>query len=278
MSKGLASTVVLVAALLAFSPLGVRAQVDGWGHTAPLPARDPKAGAAPRHDISGVWDPGNGGIQATGSKAMPEDGKPEHEPSYTPAGLARWKAARTSNGARAVLPEESNDPGWHCDPLGFPRENLYEIRQTRIIQTPANVVILYEYGKIWRTIWTDGRELPQNPEPRWYGYSVGKWVDDYTFVVESTGMDERTWIDKAGRPLSDALHVEETFHRVNKDTLELSVKIDDPKMYTKPWVAMDKLPFVLRPDDFDVREMMCSPSELAEYKKFIGDPELPGAK
>jgi hypothetical protein len=103
-------------------------------------------------------------------------------------------------------------------------------------------------------------------------------VDDYTFVVESTGMDERTWIDKAGRPLSDALHVEETFHRVNQDTLELSVKIDDPKMYTKPWVAMDKLPFVLRPDGFDVREMMCSPSELAEYKKFIGDPELTGAK
>jgi len=88
-------------------------------------------------------------------------------------------------------------------------------------------------------------------------------------------MDERTWIDKAGRPHSADLRMEERFHRVDQDTLELSVKIDDPKMYTKPWMALDRLQFILRPADFDVREMMCSPSELAEYNKEIGDTELP---
>jgi hypothetical protein len=64
---------------------------------------------------------------------------------------------------------------------------------------PKKVLVLYEFQQVWRTIWTDGRELPKDPEPRWYGYSVGKWEDDYTFVVQSNGMDERTWLDNGGR-------------------------------------------------------------------------------
>ena len=277
MSKGVAATIALVAALM-FSPL-VYGQADGWGRPVPPPAKNPKAGPAPRHDISGTWDPGGRGIQAMGAGAIPEDGKPGHELPYTAAGLAKLATTKPSNGSRTVLPQESNDPAWHCDPQGLPRENLFELRQTQILQTPEKVVVLYEYGKIWRTIWIDGRELPKDPEPRWFGYSVGKWEDDNTLVVETNGMDERTWIDRAGRPHSADLRMEERFHRVDQDTLELSVKIDDPKMYTKPWVALDKLPFYARSADFDVREMMCSPSELAEYNKFIGDPELPsGAK
>jgi hypothetical protein len=207
-----------------------------------------------------------------GAGAMPEDGRPEHTPSYTPLGLEKLKLTRPSNGVRSVLPGNSNDPAFHCDPQGLPREDLYELRQTQIVQLPEKILVLYEYGKIWRTIWTDGRELPKEPEPRWFGYSIGKWEDDYTLVVQTSGMDERTWIDRAGRPHSADLHMEERFHRVDRDTLELSVKIDDPKMYTKPWMALDKLRFDLRPSTFDVREMMCSPSELAEYEKFIGQP------
>ena len=121
-------------------------------------------------------------------------------------------------------------------------------------------------------IWTDGREVPKEGEPRWFGYSVGKWVDDYTFVVETTGLDERTWIDRAGRPHSSDLRIEERYHRVDQNHLELTVTIDDPQMYTKPWVALDKLQFELQPPSFDVREMICSPSEFAEYNKLIGNP------
>jgi hypothetical protein len=274
MSKGVASTIVLLAALM-FSPLVALAQTDGWGRPVPAPAKNPKAAPAPRRDISGIWDPGNRGIQAMGASANPEDGKPEHQLSYTPAGLAKLNTTMPSNGSRTVLPQESNDPAWHCDPQGMPREDLFELRQTQIVQMPEKILILYEYGRVWRTIWTDGRDFPKNPEPRWFGYSIGKWEDDNTLVVDTIGMDEKTWIDRAGRPHSDVLHVEERFHRVDQDTLELSVKIDDPKMYTKPWMAVDKLPFYSRPATFDVREMMCSPTELAEYNKFIGDPELP---
>ena len=126
--------------------------------------------------------------------------------------------------------------------------------------------------RTWRTIWTDGRELPNNPEPRWDGYSVGKWVDDYTFVVETVGLDERTWLDNAGRPHSAALKVEERFHRLDHDHMELTVKIDDPKMYTEPWLALNQFPLRLEPRGFDIREMYCVPSDTAEYNQQIGEP------
>jgi hypothetical protein len=243
--------------------------IDGWGNNLPI---DHSTAPAPLHDISGIWDPGPRGVQQLGARAMPEDGKPEHQIPYTPLGSETLKLTQPSNGVRSVLPADSNDPAWHCDPQGLPREDLFELRTTQIYQMPEKILLLYEYGKVWRVIWTDGRELPKNPEPRWFGYSVGKWEDDNTLVVQSTGMDERTWIDRAGRPHSSDLRVEERFHRVDRDHLELTVTVDDPKMYTKPWVALDKLRFNLEPANFDVREMMCSPSELAAYDKLMGNP------
>jgi hypothetical protein len=90
--------------------------------------------------------------------------------------------------------------------------------------------------------------------------------------VQTSGISEKTWIDRAGRPHSSDLRVEERFHRVNYGTLELSVIINDPQMYTKPWLALDRLRFRLLPEGFDVTEMMCSPSQIAEYNKFVGYP------
>jgi len=268
----LVSKVPLV--LLMFAALAsAQTAPSQWGAGTSSPVQNEnKSGPAPKHDISGIWDPGDNGIQQLGSKAMPEDGNPQHQPPLTPVGREALNQNKPSNGLRAVLPADTNDPVVTCDPQGMPREDLYEIRTTQILQTPEKIFLLYTFGKVWRVIWTDGRELPKDPEPRWYGYSVGKWVDDYTLVVQTTGLDDRTWIDRAGRPHSDALRVEERFHRADRDHLELSVTIDDPKMYTKPWLALDKLRFDLQPRDFDVREMICSPSEFAQYNKLIGSP------
>jgi hypothetical protein len=264
-------------ALAVLSPLvfsvALSAQtVDGWGRPIPKPVKGQTSAPAPKRDVSGTWDPGSAGIQALGPKDMPEDGKPEHQVPYTPLGLEVLNTHKPSNGTRSVLPGDTNDPVVYCDPQGFPREDFYELRTTQIVQTPLRTIIMYEFGKIWRVVWTDGRELPTDPEPRWFGYSIGHWEDDYTFVVQTYGMDEKTWVDRAGRPHSADLRVEERFHRADYNTLELSVTINDPKMYTKPWVAVNKLAFKLEPPDFDVREMMCSPSEFAEYNKAIGKP------
>jgi hypothetical protein len=251
------------------------ADVDDWGHPVTPVRTDHRAAPAPRHDISGIWDPGIDPMRVLGvlgASAMPEDGKPEHELPYTPLGREALSHTKPTSGVRSVLPADTNDPVVYCDPQGMPREDLYELRTTQILQTPLSVVLLYQFGKVWRVVWTDGRALPEDPESRWYGYSVGKWEDDYTFVVQTTGTDERTWLDRAGRPHSGDLRIEERFHRVNHDRLELTVTINDPKMYTKPWVALDRVPFQLQVPNFDVREMICSPSEFAEYNKLIGNP------
>ncbi len=247
--------------------------VDYWKQAAAVPEKSWKTGGpAPRHDISGVWDPGEVGIQIFGAAAMPADGKPEHVLPFTPAGLEALNRNKPNGGNSGVQLAENNDPVFTCDPQGMPREDLYEMRTTQIVQTPVKILMLYTFGRVWRVIWLDGRALPKDPEPRWYGYSVGKWLDDTTLLVETTGLDERTWIDRAGRPHSDQLRVEERFHRVDHDHLELSVTINDPQMYTKPWVALDKMRFEVQPDDFDVREFICAPSEYRDYNKEVGDP------
>jgi hypothetical protein len=260
-------------------------------------AKDQKATAAPApvHDISGTWAPANGpqdGVQANGVKAMPNDGKPEHQLPFTPYGLQVYKSHHALEGADAVLPQFYNDPRDKCEPLGFPRANFYNLRETQIMQDKYKVAVLYEYAETWRVIWTDGRQLPkivdggvlvgnEVKEPRFYGYSVGKWADDSTLVVQTVGMmpEDRVWLDTSGRPISDALRVEERYHRVNHDRLELTVTIDDPKMYTKPWIAMDKFPMLLEDAHKDVMEMYCSPSEMEKYNKLFAEPSsAPGGK
>src|ERR1700726_3695433 len=210
-------------------------------------AKGQKSAPAPRRSLSGTWEPARGpgdGIQATGAKAMPSDGKPEHDLPYTPLGRETFMAHKPTFGVTQVPSALTNDPMAGCNPQGVPRIVLHNFRTSRIIQTPDNVVILYEFNKKWRVIWTDGRQLPKDatdptwgaPDPaesRWWGYSVGRWMDDYTFEAESNGFDDRTWLDNAGRPHSDALHVIEQYHRADRDHLEMSITIDDPKMYTK---------------------------------------------
>ena len=304
-------TVALISAL-AFVPI-LRAQnaptsiddvkIDQWNS---VPLHKPayaglKPAPAPRRDLSGIWDATGDaaggaapGIQISGAheypavlpgNPTPPGGEPDESKiprrlPYTAPGEATLKAHKpTGMGVRSVPAVLGNDPLDICDPPGFPRMELYEFRIFQIAQTPDQVLILNQMFRSWRTIWTDGRELPKDPEPRWYGYSVGKWVDDYTFVVETIGLDERTWVDNAGRPHSSDLKVEERFHRIDHDNMELTVTIDDPKMYTQPWLALNKFPLRLQPRGFDIREMYCVPSDTSEYNKEIGDPVVaPEAK
>ena len=278
-------------------------KIDKWNS---VPLHGPaytglKPAPAPRRDLSGVWDatgdPGAGappGIQASGAnehKAVlpdnlsPPGGEPDerHIPNplpYTPLGEATLEAHKpTGLGVRAVPAVEGNDPVDICDPPGFPRMDLSEFRTLEIVQTQDKMLILNQFFRTWRPVWTDGRELPADPEPRFYGYSVGKWLDDYTFVVQTVGMADRTWIDNAGRPHSSELKVEERYHRVDQDHVELTVTIDDPKMYTKPWLALNKFPLRRQPHGFDIREMYCSPSDYLDYNDQIGKPiDAPPAK
>jgi len=224
--------------------------------------------AAPtlRRDLSGIWAPEDTmeGISPRGVKS--------HAPFTALGADIANNVFKPGDGPRKVQIGLVNDPLDSCDPAGFPRNLLFELRPFQVVQTPNKVLMLYQYQQVWRVIWTDGRELPKDPDPRWYGYSVGKWADDSTFVVETVGMDERTWLDNAGDPHSSDMRVEERYHRVDRDTLELTVKIDDPKIYTEPWLARDKLRLKLLPDNTEIMEMICAPSEAEQYKKTMAAP------
>ena len=247
--------------------------VDGWNRPLPRVTELPKTSApAPRHDISGTWEPAKGwrnGVQAHGAYNYSKDGT--REVPFTALGEQVWKTHKYGDGAGSAPLEEVNDPFEMCDPIGFPRIDLHDLRAVEITQTPKKVLVVYENDQVWRNIWTDGRDFPKITEPRWYGYSTGKWEDDTTFVVETIGLDERTWIDNVGRPHTKDLRVEERFHRVNHDLMEFTVTIIDPAYYTKPWNALDKYPLRLQPNTFDIREMVCSESEAAEYNKEIAE-------
>lgn len=252
---------------------------DGWDRIVPDPPKDQNSAAAPRRDLTGIWEPTPGyrdGVFATGPTEYPSDGKPEHQLPFTALGEKTWKSHKPGFGTTAVPIADNNDPFNICDPIGFPRIELFNLRAIQVWQNRNQVAIVYQNNQVWRNIWIDGRELPKEIlEPRWYGYSVGKWVDDYTLVVQTVGLDERTWLDNVGRPHSDELKVQETFHRVNHNIMELTLQIEDRKMYTKPWVALNKFRMRLQPEWFDIREMVCSASEAAEYNKTVAAPAAP---
>lgn len=252
---------------------------DGWDRIVPDPPKVQNSAAAPRRDLTGIWEPTPGyrdGVFATGPTEYPSDGKPEHQLPFTALGEKTWKSHKPGFGTTAVPIADNNDPFNICDPIGFPRIELFNLRAIQVWQNRNQVAIVYQNNQVWRNIWIDGRGLPKEIlEPRWYGYSVGSWMDDYTLVVQTAGLDERTWLDNVGRPHSDELKVQETFHRVNHDIMELTLQIEDPKMYTRPWVALNKFRMKLQPEWFDIREMVCSASEAAEYNKTVAAPAAP---
>jgi len=276
----------LIAVLAALAFLALAPDARAQSRRQPAAAENRKPGPAPRRDLSGTWTPADrpgGAIQASGVQAMPNDGKPEHELPYTPYGLELYRSHKPLEGMDAVLPALGNDPRNKCEPLGFPRMNHYNVRMTQVFQNPYKIAILYEYDKRWRDIWIDGRELPKiveggvmaggtYKEPKWYGYSVGKWTDDTTLVVETVGMmpEDRVWLDSTGRPISDAATVTEVFRRVDSDHMEWTETVNDPKVYTKPWMTM-KILFKLADPHTDVLEMYCSPVEMQKYYEAFGN-------
>ena len=123
----------------------------------------------------------------------------------------------------------------------------------RIVQNPGVTFILFESYNHWRQIFTDGREHPKDPNPSWFGYSVGKWEGN-TFVVDSIGFHDRSWLDDGGHPHTEDLRVTERFQRRDFGHMQIQFTVDDPKTYTKPWSAT--VPYALLPDT-ELLESIC---------------------
>jgi len=144
----------------------------------------------------------------------------------------------------------SDRPSGHCLPHGIPDAMLVP-SPFKIIHTARVTMILFEEFVEFRQVFTDGRALPKDPQPAWFGYSVGKWEGD-ALIVESSGFNDKSWLDDDGHPHTDALHTIERFRRSDFGHMTMQITIDDPKAYTKPWGAT--LHYHLLPD-----------TELIEY-------------
>jgi hypothetical protein len=200
------------------------------------------SGPAPTHDLSGVWNT----VGFLGN-AWTKEPAP-----MTPWAAAIFKNVKSSNAGTYTL-DETNDPViTNCFPPGVPRIYMQPF-PFQIVQTPTAVIFLYEYDHTVRQVALD-QPVPMDPDPTYMGTSVGHWEDATTLVVETVGFNEKTWLDRVGTPHSDQLHVTEKLHRVDKDNMDITVTMVDPKALTKPWG--NTVHYRLHPD-WKIMEQVC---------------------
>jgi hypothetical protein len=220
---------------LNYTQTGIPRKPDG---TADLSAPAPKTPDG-EPDLSGIWEQPDS--RTTG---------------YYLDGIdLPWRPWAKALFDRNTEDNQKENPESRCLPRGLPKADAFDLH--KIVQTPGLIVILYEYQNTFRQIFTDGRALPQDPNPAWMGYSVGHWKGD-TLVVESTGFNGEAWLSGRGNPTSDAMRLTERIRRRDFGHMDVQLTIDDPKTYTKPWTA--ELHLELAPDT-ELLEFVCNENE-----------------
>jgi hypothetical protein len=224
-------------------------------------------------DFSGVWEnaPIGAGEPGAGAAAAPANPTDPPLASFFNIGAGFKDGLPFQPWAAELLKKrradnDKDNPDAHCLPMGLLQ--FHEHPQPRkIVQTKDILVIIYEANYGLRQIFLDGRSLPSgDPQPWWYGYSVGRWEGD-TLVVQTSGLRDGGWLDIWGSPLTDAAKITERFRRPNFGRLLIDVTIDDPKAYTKPFtVRFDQH---LTPDQ-ELIEFICNENEQSS-KHLLGN-------
>jgi hypothetical protein len=239
MRKQMIGLVLALVASLAISPFAL-------AQTADQPGMAKAETSAPPADLSGLWirlrDPSHASINLDFGKAISP---------MTPWAEAKFKAANSVY--RSSSPStDLSDPIFNCFPPGVPRIYLLNF-PVQIVQSPGQVIMLFEFDHFVRRIYTDGRPHDKDAGPLWMGDSIGKWDGD-TLVADTVSFNDKTTLDREGYPHSDAMHLVERIRRVNHDSLVIDLTVEDPKAYTKPWSAT--LNFQLHPD-WKIMEHVC---------------------
>jgi hypothetical protein len=214
--------------------------------------------AASAPDLSGVWVRTGGNVFD-----LPLDVS-----IMQPAAKTKFEAEKNGHGPNVALDFGSNTDPFikSCDPLGLPRVLLAN-HPFKILPAGGEIVILYERSHDFREIYMDGRSNPTDPDPSWWGNSIGKWQGD-TLVIDTVGLNDRTWLDYQGLPHSEALHLVERYRRLDHDSLQLVLTIDDPKAYTKTWETTNN--YKLKP--WDIGEDICVQANEKRFDQGIVTP------
>jgi hypothetical protein len=191
-------------------------------------------------DLYGVWRAGRTGEYGydynVAQHLKPEDTQP-------------WAEALR---LKRVQDFRKDSPLARCLPVSVPFLNFRGL--SRIVQTPGLIVVLHESpNSPHRTIFTDGRRLPKDPNPTWLGYSVGHWEQD-TLVVDSAGFNDSGWLDVGGHPQTETLRITERYRRRDFGHIEYEITLDDPKTFTKPFALHMEKTFTA---DTEILEDIC---------------------
>ena len=210
--------VVVLVAWICLTPLSAAAQ------SATSKTQDVPRLSNGKPDFSGVWDhprvqdvTRDGKTCGGGTPGCSQKGAGEL--SFTPEGAKRWAGPRIDYTA-------------YCLPWGYSRAGQVEY-PLEIVQKPDRLAFLFESNNIFHVVYTDGRDHPKEPDPKWLGHSIGKWEGD-TLVIDTIGFNGKTYIDTAEHPSSDALHVIERISYADAQHLNYEITWEDPKIYTKP--------------------------------------------
>jgi hypothetical protein len=263
------AAITLAAAAVVLSP-GTLPPPPPWLYTTTVHAQN----NAKVPDLSGDWSPdrSRGGMGQSlslsdigGRKRGNEDDIP-----YQPWARAKTLSEKTSTGPDPQFEATTDPQVIYCEPPGTPHIYLWPIK-TRFIQNAEAVYILYELGPFFRVVWLNGKH-PDDPDPQWWGHSIGHYENGDTLVVDTIGFNDKTWLDQMGHPHTEKLHLIERFKRVNSTQLEVDMTIDDPGAYTKPWLSHRNL--VLSTTGFLRYQQICSVRENQKFFDNVGKPAV----
>jgi len=209
--------------------------------------------AAQVPDLSGKW-------QVAGDS----DGLIEGDPPMTEWARERFELSKPIAGPRRFSATEANAAELTCLPMGFPATYLRP-RPFDLIQLPDRIVMLFEVSNFWRVIYLDGRGFPDVPLHTWNGSSIGRYEAD-TLIIETRhtlgwqSENVQRWVDRLGYPFSDELVLTERWRRIDENTLENVVTIEDPIAYERPWSGV----MTFERTDYDLSEFICQELMLSE--------------
>jgi hypothetical protein len=226
------------------------------------------ASSAQQHpDISGLWTRGGAaetlfrpppsGPGPVMTLKLPGQSVPRQAGDYNSPILQPWAKEVVRRQAERVLAQNAAlyTPQETCRPMGVP--HILQLNfHAQIIDDGKQIVFLYERHNQWRIARLNASH-PANLKPSWFGDSVARWEGD-TLVVDTVGLDTRTWVDVFATPHTDKLHVVERYRRRDANTLDVTIEVDDPGAFTTPWSAVVSY----HKDDQPWLEVACSENNI----------------
>lgn len=233
-------------------------------------------------DLSGNWGYAVGNSFSPKGTAQ-DAGTPADGVPYQPWALALMKSRKTMAGPNATFNTRSSatletadtsDPMEQCAPAGVPRLLTFP-GKFKFLQTADVVYIMYEMGPYWRPVWLNRQHPPADElDPNFFGHAIGRYEGSDTFVVDTVGLNDKTWLDDVGRPHTDKLHVIERYRRVDEGHLDVTLTIDDPGAYTSTFTFGPRT-LLARTTDFGATPWVCTNEQNKEFFREIAAPTLP---